>query len=92
MQNLDGKVVVVTGAASGIGRAMAERFLSEGMAVVAADVEESALKTTVENFALVEVMSRRYLPTSATQPRSRRWPPPPRAGSAPSTWCASTPE
>ena len=48
MDNLDGKVAVVTGAASGIGRAMAERFLSEGMAVVVADVEESGLKTTVE--------------------------------------------
>ena len=48
MENLDGKVAVVTGAASGIGRAMAERFLSEGMAVVAADVEESALETTAE--------------------------------------------
>ena len=48
MENLEGRVAVVTGAASGIGRAIAKRFLSEGMVVVAADVEESALKTTAD--------------------------------------------
>jgi NAD(P)-dependent dehydrogenase (short-subunit alcohol dehydrogenase family) len=36
-------VAVVTGAASGIGRAMAERFAAEGMKVVLADIEEGAL-------------------------------------------------
>ncbi len=43
MQELDGKVAVVTGAASGIGRAMIERFAAQGMKVVLADVEEEAL-------------------------------------------------
>ena len=43
MRELKGKVAVVTGAASGIGRAMAERFAREGMKVVLADVEEGAL-------------------------------------------------
>ena len=43
MRDLSGKVAVVTGAASGIGRAMAERFAREGMSVVLADVEEKAL-------------------------------------------------
>ena len=43
MKELRGKVAVVTGAASGIGRAMAERFAREGMKVVLADVEETAL-------------------------------------------------
>ncbi len=43
MDTFTGKVAVVTGAASGIGLAMAERFAAEGMAVVLADVEQDAL-------------------------------------------------
>jgi NAD(P)-dependent dehydrogenase (short-subunit alcohol dehydrogenase family) len=38
-----GRVAVVTGAASGIGLGLAGRFAAEGMSVVMADVEESAL-------------------------------------------------
>jgi NAD(P)-dependent dehydrogenase (short-subunit alcohol dehydrogenase family) len=38
----EGRVAVITGAASGIGRAMAELFASEGSAVVVADLEEAA--------------------------------------------------
>jgi len=43
MQELTGKVAVVTGAASGIGRALSDRAAAEGMAVVMADVEAPAL-------------------------------------------------
>ncbi|MGI9295636.1 MAG: SDR family NAD(P)-dependent oxidoreductase [Pseudomonadales bacterium] len=45
MQDFKNKVAVVTGAASGIGRGLAEQCGHEGMAVVLADVNESALQT-----------------------------------------------
>ena len=48
MKDLAGKVAVVTGAAGGIGRAMAERFAAEGMKVVLADIEDAALQATVQ--------------------------------------------
>ena len=41
---LDGRTAVVTGAASGIGLALTERFLTEGMRVVMADIERPALE------------------------------------------------
>ena len=43
MQELRGKVAVVTGGASGIGLAIARAFLGEGMSVVIADIEQRAL-------------------------------------------------
>ncbi len=43
MKEFKDKVAVITGAASGIGRAIADRCAREGMKVVLADVEESAL-------------------------------------------------
>ena len=51
MEALTGRVAVVTGAASGIGRAMADRFASEGMRVVLADVEEGPLRAAEEDLA-----------------------------------------
>ena len=43
-----GQVAVVTGAASGIGRAMVDAFAGRGLAVVLADVEQGALDAAVE--------------------------------------------
>jgi NAD(P)-dependent dehydrogenase (short-subunit alcohol dehydrogenase family) len=48
MKDFSGKVAVVTGAASGIGRATAMRFARERMKVVLADIEELALEKTVQ--------------------------------------------
>ena len=52
MQDLAGKVAVVTGGGSGIGQAMARRFGIEGMKVVVADIERPALQRTAD--ALVD--------------------------------------
>ena len=52
MDDLRGKVAVVTGSASGIGRALVEGFLAEGMKVVLGDIEADALAGTVEQLRL----------------------------------------
>jgi NAD(P)-dependent dehydrogenase (short-subunit alcohol dehydrogenase family) len=48
MHDLSGRVAVVTGAGSGIGRSLASRLSKEGVHVVIADVEEAALRGTAE--------------------------------------------
>lgn len=48
MADLSGKVAVVTGAASGIGYALAEKWAGEGMKVVLADIEEDALERAAD--------------------------------------------
>lgn len=47
MQDFHDKVAVITGAASGMGRAFAERFAREGMKVVLADIEQAPLDQAV---------------------------------------------
>jgi NAD(P)-dependent dehydrogenase (short-subunit alcohol dehydrogenase family) len=49
MQQFEGRVAVVTGAASGMGKAFAERFALAGMKVVLADVEQKALDVAVQD-------------------------------------------
>ncbi|MBU6315384.1 MAG: SDR family NAD(P)-dependent oxidoreductase [Acidobacteria bacterium] len=44
MEQLAGKVAVITGGGSGIGRALARRFAAEGMKVVLADVNEASMR------------------------------------------------
>jgi len=59
MQNLAGKVAVVTGGASGIGRALADRFATEGMKLVLVDVEPGPLAEAERAFQAdgVEVLA-----------------------------------
>ena len=45
---LSGRVAIVTGAASGIGRGVAERYIREGAIVIAADVNEAGLQQLAE--------------------------------------------
>jgi NAD(P)-dependent dehydrogenase (short-subunit alcohol dehydrogenase family) len=53
MKDLAHKTAVITGAASGLGLAMARRFAREGMNIVLADIEDAALaKATEEILAL----------------------------------------
>jgi NAD(P)-dependent dehydrogenase (short-subunit alcohol dehydrogenase family) len=63
VQQLAGKVAVVTGAASGIGYALCERFAAEGMRVVMADVAPDRLKSAAAQVA-GEVLA---VPTDVTR-------------------------
>jgi NAD(P)-dependent dehydrogenase (short-subunit alcohol dehydrogenase family) len=51
MELTAGKVAVVTGAASGIGFALAERFARSGLDVVLADIEQAALEAAEQKVA-----------------------------------------
>jgi NAD(P)-dependent dehydrogenase (short-subunit alcohol dehydrogenase family) len=48
MGRFDGKIALITGAASGIGRAMSLRFATEGARVVAVDLAEGVRETAAE--------------------------------------------
>ena len=49
MQRYEGRVALVTGGASGIGRATVLRLVDEGATVVATDLAEEGLATTAKD-------------------------------------------
>ena len=51
MEDLQGKVAVITGGASGIGKAVARRAAADGMRIVVADIEEGPLKDAENELA-----------------------------------------
>jgi NAD(P)-dependent dehydrogenase (short-subunit alcohol dehydrogenase family) len=51
MERLSGRTAVVTGAASGIGLALVEAFVREGMRVVMADIDRESLQTQAEKLS-----------------------------------------
>jgi NAD(P)-dependent dehydrogenase (short-subunit alcohol dehydrogenase family) len=48
-ESLDGKVAVITGAARGIGHAIARRYVAHGATVVVSDIDESAAAAAAQN-------------------------------------------
>jgi len=61
MQDFEGKVAVITGGASGLGLAMAQRFGTAGMKIIIGDIETGALADAEASLlaAGVEVVGRR---------------------------------
>jgi NAD(P)-dependent dehydrogenase (short-subunit alcohol dehydrogenase family) len=55
LAELEGKVAVVTGGASGIGKGIAGALVAEGMEVVVADVEDRALASAAEELGAVGI-------------------------------------
>ena len=49
MQEFQGRVAIVTGAASGIGLALCQVFAEQGMKIVLADVEQEALTAAADS-------------------------------------------
>ena len=68
MDNVNGKVAVVTGGANGIGRGIVEALLDEGARVVIADIEQPVLDATVADLAGRGEVS--GIPTDVSDPAS----------------------
>ena len=72
MKDFKGKVAVITGGASGVGRAIAHLLAKEGAKVVVADIEAKALDRTVSELAALgcECMGQRADVTDASSMNS----------------------
>ncbi len=57
MNEFKDQVAVVTGAASGIGRGIAETFTATGMKVVLSDIETQALEETTRSLRMHDILT-----------------------------------
>ena len=55
MKRLEGKVAIITGAASGFGREMALLFAKEGASILASDISDNIFKLPEESDGVIEV-------------------------------------
>lgn len=70
MERFKDKVVLITGGASGIGKATAEAFLKEGAIVIATDVNENKGKQLLEDYRSLGTI--KYMNLDVTKPQEHR--------------------
>jgi NAD(P)-dependent dehydrogenase (short-subunit alcohol dehydrogenase family) len=73
MGSLDGKVALVTGSGSGLGRACARLFSREGAKVIVADIRPEGGEETVELIKQAGARRGSSPPTSPSPTRCKRW-------------------
>ena len=69
MGKLEGKFAIVTGAASGIGKATTKRFVDEGAKVCMVDLKKEALEASAADLASPREAMLLHLPTLPTKSR-----------------------
>ena len=57
--DLDGKIAIVTGAAAGIGKALAEAFIAEGIRVAAMDIDQAGVLALQDKYGKDAVLDSR---------------------------------